>query len=509
MSFTNVQTKLTEAVASVDNFNAISLDKSKTMFKECLGTEFPFDVIEAAKKYVAQLSNILNVGLDGLLCGTSVGDVVSMTRDLVDTTVTSAKDAVDLFVSDDEEEIAKARIPIDHTITSNAWLKSYDEQRGQWGIVVEKMTDLNVGADYVDIDAEATCTKCTYDSETNKHEVSATLTISVNIDNLLRGPNDGESKFTDGENIFAPVSGKFYYNKTVNLSGDGNVPTIIQFEAEDCPFSGVSGITLKICGLIFGLEENGDNSAPRFSFILTPLIYKKQWSDLSNKLTTAQQEQVNEIKNATTNNAKNHALMGLKSQFMTSTEIDTAMDKALDKMLGDSAFESVNKDNIKNSVKNTIANNAIALANGDDLSLDKTVVATIAGEVTSSSINAGLKKLGIDTNISSDCTKELIGKVLKLLPDATLENPFGGITNFIDTSKAFAFAQNILTELNTRFNQLMSAPCMQAINNTFDLCSNNIAEATGNTLELLNASAKGNAAALNASKKFLAGKSPF
>ena len=141
--------------------------------------------------------------------------------------------------------------------------------------------------------------------------------------------------------------------------------------------------------------------------------------------------------------------------------------------------------------------------------MDKTVVSTIAGEVTASSINAGLEKLGINANISSDCTKELIGKVLNLLPDATLENPFGGITNFIDTSKAFAFAQSILNELNERFNQLMSAQCMQAINNTFDVCSNNIAEATGHSLELLNASAKGNAAGTLASKKYLTGKSPF
>lgn len=509
MALLNTQNKISEAVASVDNFNAISMDKSKTMFRECLGTEFPFDVIEAAKKYVGQLSDILNNGLDGLLCGSSVGDVANMTKDLADTTVTSTKDTVDLFASDDEKEIEEARIPVDHTITSNAWLRSYDEQEGSYNVSYKKATDLNLGADSVHINATATCSECKYNKDSDTHIINATLTITVTVDNLLRGPNDGETQFTDGENVLTPVSGKFYYNKNINITGNGVVPSIIQFEAQECPFSGINGITLKICGAMFGLDENVENPTPRFNFILAPLNYKKQWSELSSTLTSFQQEQVNSIKNATTENAKNHALMGLKSQFMTSSEIDGAMDKALDKMLGDEAFASVNKDNIKNSVKNSIADNAIALANGDDLSLDKTVVSTIAGEVTASSINAGLEKLGIDANISSDCTKELIGKVLDLLPDATLENPFGGITNFIDTSKAFAFAQSILNELNERFNQLMSAQCMQAINNTFDVCSNNIAEATGHSLELLNASAKGNAAGTLASKKYLAGKSPF
>lgn len=509
MGFVNIQNKISEAVASVDNFNAISLDKSKTMFKECLGTDFPFDVLEAAKKYVGQLSNILNVGLDGLLCGTSIGDVAGMTKDLIDTTVSSTKDAVELFTSDDEEELAKARLPVDHIITSNDWIKTYDEQSGHFDTIYELMTDHNIGAKYVDIDTNATCSNCTYDENTNTYALTVTLNITVAIDELHRGPNDGRTEYTDGENIFPPVTGVFSYSKTLNLTGDGKIPRVIQFGAIDCPFSGCQGITLKICGNIFGLVANKPNPAPRYNFILSPLTYKKQWSDLSNKLTSFQQKQVDEIKNATTTNAKNHALMGLKSQFMTSSEIDGAMDKALDKMLGDKAFAAINKDNIKYSVKNSIANSAIALANGDDLTLDKTVVSTIAGEITASSINAGLAHIGIDTSISSDCTKELIGKVLDLLPDATLENPFGGITNFIDTSKAFAFAQNVLNQLNARFNELMSAECMQAINNTFDLCSNNIAEATGNTLELVNAAAKGNAAGAAAAKKFLAGKSPF
>lgn len=510
MALTNVQNKISEAVASVDNFNAISLDKSKTMFKECLGTDFPFDVIEAAKKYVGQLSNILNSGLDGLLCGSSIGDVTSMTKDLIDTTVDSTSETIDLFTSDDEEELEKARLPVDHTITSNDWIKSYDEQRGSYKTVFEINTDYNVGADYVDVDAVATCETCKYDLDTDKHELTVSLDINVTVNNLYRGPNDGRTMHTDGENILSPVSGKFCYSKTKTITGSGLPPTYVQFDAEDCQFSGTTGIDLKICGVIYGLKHNENNNSPKFTFVLAPLNYKKQWSDLSNTLTSYQQQQVDEIKNATTNNAKNHALMGLKSQFMTSSEIDGAMDKALDSMLGSNeAFATVNKDNIKNSVKNTIANNAIALANGDPLTLDDAVMATIAGEVTASSINAGLEKLGIDANISSDCTKELIGKVLELLPDATLDNPFGGITNFIDTSESIAFAKNILDKLNERFNQLMSAQCMQAINNTFDVCSNNIAEATGHSLELINAASKGNAAGANAAKKYLTGKSPF
>ena len=169
---------------------------------------------------------------------------------------------------------------------------------------------------------------------------------------------------------------------------------------------------------------------------------------------------------------------------MQSSELDTAMDAQLDK-LGDSipALAGIDKSNVKGAVKTMVADNAIALANGDSLSIDKEITKTIASEVTASSINAGLSKLGIDASISSDCTKELLDSAIALLPDATLDNPFGGMDDCISYDDAYSYAKGVVSDLQQKFDKLLSKDCIQAVNNSYDICSSNMASTTGNIVD--------------------------
>ena len=50
---------LAQLTTNVELFNGISLDESKEMFKQCLGTEFPYDVIDSVQKYSNTLASFL------------------------------------------------------------------------------------------------------------------------------------------------------------------------------------------------------------------------------------------------------------------------------------------------------------------------------------------------------------------------------------------------------------------------------------------------------------------
>jgi hypothetical protein len=107
-----------------------------------------------------------------------------------------------------------------------------------------------------------------------------------------------------------------------------------------------------------------------------------------------------------------------------------------------------------------------------------------------------------NVNISTQCTKELLDKLASMLNlDGTysLADPFGKIKNFINFDDAYNFAKGVIDDLMSRFNKLLNSDCMQAVNNSFDLCNSSIAEAAGSVADFAGASSKGS----NAAKKYL------
>lgn len=465
LSTSSLSGKMSELTSSVEAFNGVSMDKSKTMFKDCLGTEFPFDVVEAVETYVDKLSTALNSSLDAVLCGNAVNNLGSATTDLINSVSGSAESVMDLFSSSESSDKGLTN----HTITSNDWIKTYSgadaEQLKKTIILISG----NIGADKVELSAEGSYT------DNKDGTASATLTVTVDVDRLYRGPNDGQSKDTDAENTLEPVSGTFKYSgKNENFFTFGK--TFLSFDSIAVPLSSNSDITLKISGSVFN-----DNT---ISVNISELTFTNNWSDVNVGLTSAQSEASEESTASAINQAKKQALNALKSDFMQSSELDTAMDAQLDK-LGDSipALAGIDKSNVKGAVKTMVADNAIALANGDSLSIDKEITKTIASEVTASSINAGLSKLGIDASISSDCTKELLDSAIALLPDATLDNPFGGMDDCISYDDAYSYAKGVVSDLQQKFDKLLSKDCIQAVNNSYDICSSNMASTTGNIVD--------------------------
>lgn len=465
LSTSSLSGKMSELTSSVEAFNGVSMDKSKTMFKDCLGTEFPFDVVEAVENYVDKLSTALNSSLDAVLCGNAVNNLGKATTDLIDTASGSANSVMDLFSSSESSDKGLTN----HTITSNDWIKTYSGDDAEQLKKTIILISGNIGADKVELSAEGSYT------DNKDGTASATLTVTVEVDRLYRGPNDGQSKDTDAENTLEPVSGTFKYSdKNENFFIFGK--TFLSFDSVTIPLSSNSDITLKIGGSVFN-----DNT---ISVNISELTFTNNWSDVNVGLTSAQSEASEESTASAINQAKKQALNALKSDFMQSSELDTAMDAQLDK-LGDSipALAGIDKSNVKGAVKTMVADNAIALANGDSLSIDKEITKTIASEVTASSINAGLSKLGIDASISSDCTKELLDSAIALLPDATLDNPFGGMDDCISYDDAYSYAKGVVSDLQQKFDKLLSKDCIQAVNNSYDICSSNMASTTGNIVD--------------------------
>ena len=193
ISTSAVSSKMTDLTSSVEAFNGVSMDKSKTMFKDCLGTEFPFDVVESVETYVDNLSTALNSSLDDVLCGNAVNNLETATSNLVDSVSDSAKSVSDLLSGSSDDAKDEGKGLTNHTIASNDWIKSYSgpdaEQLKKTIILISG----DIGADKVELSATSSYT------DRGDGRADATLTVTVDIDRLRRGPNDGQTENTEPE----------------------------------------------------------------------------------------------------------------------------------------------------------------------------------------------------------------------------------------------------------------------------------------------------------------------
>lgn len=512
---------LTDITNSVDAFNSVSMDQSKTLFKDCLGTDFPFDVIESVENYVNKLSNALNSSLDDLLCGNAVGDVVQANKDLINETSDSFSKASDQATGfydgvasafdedapkgdykdnqpnlEEEKQYAKS-----WSIGYNPWVNTFtntnmEKSGSSFTKTLYSENDASLGADSATITFKGSYKISTVDAKTKRCSISCEATSSVVW--LQRGPN------TDGDNFFKPLTGSFTGNFNYSIDFTDNVlQNFFSLKTQKVKFTVHPGITLTMNLNVYNIDRNKPidqtNPIDEFSLMLGPLDFDMCWCDLNRSGTTGKS-----TSETPASVAKQQALNSLKSQFMTSSLVDEAMDDQLDSLIDTCpALGGINKSNVKTAMKESIADNAIALANGDPLSVDKTLISTIASEATASSVNAGLEKLGIDANISADCTKELLSGVIDMLPEATMDNPFGGMSNYIGFEDAFNYASGVVGKLLDQFDSLLSSDCVKAVNNSFDICDQEIADAAGSGVDLAKASLKDPSQAKNVGKLFV------
>lgn len=548
------------AVNSVEAFNGLTFDQSKDMFKSCLGTEFPFDVLEAVDGYANRLKDLLNASLDAWICGTAVGDLANTAKTSIVTSANSTIGAYEKLTGTDigmsldtstienviknpdgttssststvitiQNDMDNKEITLmDNTITNYYWLKTFDTNyidshknetisssgnnmvrhwqslyRSNYATPAGAYTLDDLGADSINIDCKVISSKNgSIKKQTNgTYLVEVDFEVEVTAKNLLRGPNKMQY---DGPDVLSPISSAFSHVWRYSREHD-TPPTTLQLESEEIKMDNHPGISLKVSPTLhdFNIVSGNDVLPPRMVINFSMLKFNNEWSKFSSTLNPEQQAQVDAAREKSSE-LKNMALNSLRSQFMTSSVINEAMHDQIDKLVGTNpALAGVDVQNITDALKQTVANNAISLAHGDALTLDKTLMNTIASEVTASSINSGLASLGIDTTISSDCTAELLSGLIELLPDATLENPFGGLSTYINFDAAISFAQGALAQVTALFDQLMNAECMVAINNAFDVCSNDLAVAVGNTLEVASESLKDPASMIDMSKQYL------
>lgn len=512
---------LTDITNSVDAFNSVSMDQSKTLFKDCLGTEFPFDVIDSVENYVNKLSNALNSSLDDLLCGNAVSNVMQANEDLISETSNSfgkasdqASGAYDGMTSlfddetpkgdyndnqpnlEEEKQYAKS-----WSIGYNPWVNTFtntnmDKSGSSFTKALYSENDPSIGADSATISFKGSYKISNVDVKTKRCSISCEATASVVW--LQRGPN------TDGDNFFKPLTGSFTGNFTYAVDFTDNVlQSFFSLKTQKVKFTVHPGITLTMNLNVYNINRNSpigqSNPIDEFSLMLGPLDFDMCWCDLNRSGYTGSSNDPSPA-----SMAKQQALNALKSEFMTSSLVDDAMDDQLDSLIDTCpALGGINKGNVKNAMKESIADNAIALANGDPLSVDKTLISTIASEATASSVNAGLEKLGIDADISAECTKELLSGVIDMLPEATMDNPFGGMSNYIGFEDAYNYASGVIGKLLDQFDSLLSSDCVKAVNNSFDICDQEIADATGAGVDLAKASLRDASQAKNAGKLFI------
>lgn len=495
---------LTSLTNSVDAFNSVSLDKSKTMFRDCLGTEFPFDVIDAVDNYARKLSDVLNSSLDNVLCGNAIPGVIGSSLTLASDVANSTSSAVeaasnagdslstltdwpDITSGDSSsnvvDEASEGQYAIDHTISFNDFVCDYSSSEatasgGTYTIKKSSSKFSNLGADEVTI--SLTPYYKVTDSGSNKN-IEVVVDGYVDVVNLQRGPKDAK------KNLFKPLSGRFNFNKKFSSSyAASEAPTFIPLDSEEVYYSASSKITLEIGANVYNLDLSklGNNEVIK-DFVLTlgPLKFNKTWCDIDKSGSGEASNSGFKL-----GAAKQKALNALRSEFMSSSLIDEAMDDQLS-LLTDStpALAGMDTDNIKYAVKDSISKNAIALANGDPITVDTTIAMTIASEATASSVNSGLNKLGLNNDISADCTKELLGKVIGQLPNASFDNPFGGMTDFIGFEDSYNFAIGVVGKLVDKFDQLLSSDCLKAVNDSFDVCDRELVSATGSAVDLAKA----------------------
>ena len=497
---------LQELTTNVELFNNITLDDSKAMFKSCLGTDFPYDVIDSVQQYAAKLTNFLNSSLDDLLCGSAIKNIAISTKDFAKTTTSQIdKYAVEpLFGSEEEQKIYEENgLKTNHTIGYNDWVRTWTID--DFNHASQKtFTSGNINADSVSITVSGniSVTKTNMGTDINPnyfYRWSGGINVSVSVSNLRRGPNDGSSPITDGTDVLSPVSGTFTYSNTINSSGN-SLPTYLDFSNKTVIFSGDLGIDLTIKGFFYGLNDNTySSSSPNWNITLSNLNYVNAWSDVSTTLNSEQKSQIDDLYNLSVDSIKNQALTSLKSNFMSSSMAGGVIEDKLNEWSSTyPALSGINTRSITDAITGSIANNAISIfEGGDSLNFDSLIKDTIATEITTSSINSVLEQNGLgDYAISTDCTKELLDNLTSTLGidvglgDISLSDlpSIPKLADYIPFDLSLSFANEVLGELNSIFNNsLLSSDCITAINNNFDICSAQIAEIAGGVADIATA----------------------
>ena len=186
------------------------------------------------------------------------------------------------------------------------------------------------------------------------------------------------------------------------------------------------------------------------------------------------------------------------------------------------ALSEINTSELSQNIKNNLADNAIAIAEGGEVKLDSSFKENLATSITTSAINNELKNMGVDGSITTNCTKDLLSKLGGYLSDATdylglsdidlgIGAPdlglgdlkFNKLKDYIPFDISSVISEDILIEINNRFGKLMSSDCIKTINDTFDICDNQIASVAGAISDLANSKISASSAAKDAASKYI------
>lgn len=447
---------VTNITNKVDAFNDIAMDKSLSSFQNCLGDGFPYDVLQVAQNYAKNLSTVLNSSLDELVCGMSVVDKAKELIPTPDTNPDIAKLAdkyapLDLFNSDAEKEAyLNNGLKHNHTITSN----------NSW--IGKQIGPFTKNSDYKVIETNVPGAKSV--TFTRNLDDGNACSYTIAIEQLHRGPNDGLTPTTDAEDVLPPVNGIFPINGNYTSSNT---------KIGNAYFTGANIDTDYI------IER--DPITHNTYITLTSFNYNNEWCDVSEKLTSQQKADIDAVSVNNMQKQKQQAMNTLKSEFMSSSLLNDTLNDTIN-TLKDSAPELglVDTVEVANAVKSSIANSAISMISGDGASIDTSFVKTLANEITNSTVNSLLEKNGIPGDIGKNCSMKFLEGSMKALEMVGIGKKidiglydFGGEIVSLDTSSLLA--NNVMKKMNSIFSsKLLSTECLQALNNQFDLISNNI-----------------------------------
>lgn len=444
---------VTDITNKVDAFNDIAFDKSLSTFQNCLGDGFPFDVLQAAQNYAKNLSTVLNSSLDELMCGVALMDKLEATIPSPSSNPDLAK-ATDkytpapLFKSEEEkQQYLDNGLATSHIVTNNSW--------------VGKTFTFTNNADYERInpdDADSVTITRNYASDSS-------VSMVVAINQLLRGPNNGLTPQTDAGNLLPPVNGIF------SIFGNYDSGTTKLGEAK---FSGSDKITANY-------KIKYDNADKTVHFTITSLNYNGDWCDINDGLTSAQKAEMNKAAYNALAQQKEQAMNTLKSEFMNSSILNDTLNDTINELKDSNpALELLDTVEIANSVKSSMANSAIGTLAGNGITIDTSFVNTLANEIANSSVNSMLEKNGIPGDIGKGCSAKYLEGVSSTLAKVGIgtkidigQYDFGPETVSLDY--AHLMSNNMLSKMNATFSsKLLSTECMQAINNQFDVISNDL-----------------------------------
>lgn len=504
---------LHELTTNVELFNGISLDESKEMFKDCLGTDFPFDVIDSVQNYANDLSKFLNSSLDDLLCGSAISNVVNETEIFAEQMSNDAdKYVLDPLFSSEEEKQAYAEngMATTHIVSGNDWVKTWNKSNfpdfPQGDDVFDNSFDVSYTLTSGNLGARQVRINLSYMDNTSGS--APTPYVSVSIDGLYKGPHDGSGPDRDGTNVLGEASGDFiYYPNDTKFSKEQKIRA---YPMETVVFTGELKIS---CKIQYTQYEND------FVLSISELVFDTCWSDISTTLTSNQKANVDAIYNETLDNVKNQALQTLKTEFMSSSLMTETLQGSINDLKNTyPALSKINANGMTEAISRNLADNAINIYNGKPADVSSLVKDTIATEVATSSINTGLESLGVKASISTDCTKELLDKVAGPVLDAVgdlandaingvvglVQEGLQELSDFLTFDIGAAFATDVTDKMDALFeSKLLSSDCIKAVNNNFDICSHQMANAAGAVADLAQAKTTASAAAKSAASQYL------